>query len=230
MADALDRLAVPGEELLRRVDRILARGGVSPESDVAGLLRLVGMLPGEVLEYGLRLDVGSLQEAARELAGVGDRFRVLPAKLSADVDRSGWQGGGAAAFGAVWVALADHIGDGGSADSIVGRIDATADYLDAVVDWAAGLRYELAEAVARVISSAEAVTVVTAGAGGPGAGGEGEAAGAAGRIAERVLRTAVDALDRADTLRREWERRLGELPYRPPEAQTGAAGVTRVTL
>ncbi|MFI5906283.1 WXG100 family type VII secretion target [Dactylosporangium sp. NPDC051541] len=223
MTDVLDRLVVPGEDLLRRVDRLLAGGGIPAGSEVVGLLERVGVLPGEVLEYGLRLDVGALREAARELAEVGERFRGLPERLSADIDDSGWEGSGAAAFQGVWGALAAHIGDGDSADSIVGRIDATSAYLEAVADWAGGFRYELAEAIARVISSAEAVTVVTA---------EHEGGGveAAVRIAERVLRTAADGLGLADGLQRQWEERLGEMQFRPAQSPPGAGGVTRVAL
>jgi hypothetical protein len=60
-----------------------------------------------------------------------------------------------------------------------------------------------------------------------------EVVAAAGRIAERVLRTAAEALDAAEDLRRKWEGQLGELEYQPPEVPRGPAviaGVTRVSL
>ncbi|MEU7871162.1 hypothetical protein [Dactylosporangium sp. NPDC049140] len=226
MTDALDRLAVVGNDLFRRVDVLLAGGGVAPGSRAAELLRRVGGLPADVLEYALRLDVAGLVAAAEELRGVGDRFRGLPGTVAVGVRGSAWEGSGAEAFGVAWAALAQHIGEGGDERSIVGRVDATADYLGAVAGWAQGFRHELAEAVARVVQSAEAVVVVTVKDGV-------EAVAAAGRIAERVLRTAGEALDAADELRRRYEGRLGELEYQPPEVPRGTAviaGVTRVTM
>ncbi|WP_433613035.1 hypothetical protein ACQP2P_03015 [Dactylosporangium sp. CA-139114] len=224
MTDALDRLAGPGDDLFRRVEVLLDAGGVSAGSRVEGLLVRVGAMPGEVLDYALRLDVGSIRAAVQELRGLGDHFRVLPERLSADVRGSGWEGSGAEAFGVAWAALAAFIG--GDENSIVGRVDATAAYLDGVAGWAEEFRSELAEAVARVLQSAEAVVVVTAAQ-------EPEAVAAAARIAERVLRTAADALDAADRLRKRYEGRLGALEYLPPQVPRGAAsitGVTRVTL
>jgi hypothetical protein len=227
--DALDRLAEPGDDLLRRVDTLLSAAGIAPGSPAEPMLLRVGALPSEVLEYGMRLDVGALRAAVAELRGVGDRFRQLPARLAADVGQSAWEGRGAEAFGVAWTALAGFIGGDADANTIVGRVDATAAYLEGVASWAAGFRHELAEAVARVISSTEAVLVVTASGAGAGA----EAVAAAGRIAERVLRTAAEALDAAEELRRKWEGQLGELEYQPPQVPRGPAvisGVTRVSL
>jgi hypothetical protein len=234
VTDALDRLAEPGDDLLRRVDTLLSAAGIAPGSPAEPMLLRVGALPSEVLDYGMRLDVGALRASVAELRAVGDRFRPLPARLAADVGQSTWEGRGAEAFGVAWTALAGFIGGEADADTIVGRVDATAAYLEGVASWAAGFRHELAEAIARVISSTEAVLVVTAS--GPGASvtaGEAEAVAAAGRIAERVLRTAADALDAADELRRKWEDQLGELEYQPPQVPRGPAvisGVTRVSL
>jgi hypothetical protein len=227
--DALDRLSGVGESLFERVGAVIGRGGVPDGSAAAVLLRRVGALPSGVLEYALRLDVDGLRGAAGEVRGVVERFAVLPGRLEADVGRSAWEGRGAEAFGVAWGALAAHMGEAGEPATIVGRLAATAAYLDGLAGWAGGFRHELAESIARVVSSAEAVVVVTGG----GGGGEVETVGAAVRIVERVLRTAADALDAADALRGRWEGVLGEVEYQPPVVPRGDAvisGVTRVEL
>lgn len=228
MTDALDRLAEVGADLFRRVDAALVAGGMPADSPAWPLLRRVGALPADVLEYGLRLDAGALRAAGVELRGVAERFAELPDRLAVDVGRSAWEGSGAEAFGIVWDALAAHIGDGSDQATIVGRVRATAGYLDALASWAAGFRHELAEAIARVATSAEAVTLLAGRSEPGGAGTE-----AAARIAVRVLQAAVDALDAADELRSRWAASLADLEYHPPRVPLGGgevSGVTRVNL
>ncbi|GAA2377840.1 hypothetical protein [Dactylosporangium salmoneum] len=228
MTDELDRLAGVGGDLFRRVGAVLADGGLPPEGEAAELVRRVGGLPAEVLAFALQLDADGLRRAAGELRGVAQRFGEVPGRLEADVGRSAWEGSGAEAFGVVWNALAEHVGDGSEPGTIAGRMAATAGYVEALAGWADGFRYELAEAIARVATSVEAVTLVTgAGAGVP------EVTAAAGRIVARVLRPAADVLDAADELRARWAGALAELEYQPPRVPSGPAviaGVTRVNL
>ncbi|WP_433223656.1 WXG100 family type VII secretion target [Dactylosporangium sp. CS-047395] len=216
VTDALERLAEPGDDLLRRVGTLLSGGGVPPAA--VELVRRVGALPAEVLEYALKLDVDALRAAAVEVRVLRDQFRGQAARLGADVGDTVWEGAGAEAFRVAWNGLNQHL------ESMVERLDATAGYADGVAAWAAGFRHEVAEAVARVISSAEAVVVVTSG-GVP-------AVQAAGKIAERVLRTAAEGLDAAEDLRRRWEPRVGRLEWQLLAVQEGAVipGVTRVEL
>ncbi|MGI5246923.1 hypothetical protein [Dactylosporangium sp. CA-139066] len=226
MTDALDRLADIGDDLLGRVGGRLSQGGIPAGGPVWVLLRRVGALPADVLDYALTLDVEALRTAAADLHGVADRFGALPERLEAGVGRSAWEGAGAEAFGIVWHALVEHVGDGGDPATITGRLAATAAYLDALADWAAGFRRELAEIIARAAASAEAVAVLAASAG-P------ETAAAAARIAERVLESAAGALDAAEHLHARWGDRLAELEYEPPRVPSGPAvisGVTRVNL
>src|SRR3954470_12420595 len=75
VTDALDRLAEPGDDLLRRVDALLSAAGIAPGGPVEPMLLRVGALPSDVLAYGLRLDVGALRASVAELRAVGDRFR-----------------------------------------------------------------------------------------------------------------------------------------------------------
>ncbi|WP_432834460.1 hypothetical protein [Dactylosporangium sp. CA-092794] len=246
MTDALDRLAEVGGDLFRRVGDVLAVTGIAADSPVWPLVRRVRGLPADVLDYGLRLDVDGLQAGATELQGIAERFGELPEQLGTDVTRAAWEGGGADAFGIVWEALAAHIGDGTEPATIAGRVRATAGYLEAVAGWAAGFRHELAEAIARVATSAEAVTLVTAnpanagsganvGSGGSGANVGGgasigaEAAAAATRITGRVLQPAADALDAADDLRACWAASLAGLEYHPPRVPLGPATIASVT-
>jgi hypothetical protein len=157
--DALERLSSVGADLLARVDAALAAGGAPADDPIWPLLRQVGALPADVLDFGLRLDHIALRSAATELRAVADRFARQPARLAADIGRSAWEGTGAEAFAAVWESLSEHIGEGTDPATVTGRLLATASYVDDLAGWAADLRHELAEAIARVATSAEAVTL-----------------------------------------------------------------------
>ncbi|UWP83420.1 hypothetical protein Dfulv_03760 [Dactylosporangium fulvum] len=181
--DALERLSGVGGDLLRHVDAALVEGGAPADDQIWPLLRRVGALPGDALDFALRLDAPALRIAAGELRAIADRFAHERDRLTADVGRSAWEGTGAEAFAAVWRSLSVHIGPGTDPATICGRLLATASYVDGLVDWAVHLRGEMAEAVARAVSSAEAVTLRAAAgaafAGGAGFAGGGFAAGAA---------------------------------------------------
>jgi hypothetical protein len=223
--DALERLSSVGADLLARVDAALAAGGAPADDPIWPLLRQVGALPADVLDFGLRLDHIALRSAATELRAVADRFARQPARLAADIGRSAWEGTGAEAFAAVWESLSEHIGEGTDPATVTGRLLATASYVDDLAGWAADLRHELAEAIARVATSAEAVTLR----------GSDDAATrvAAARIGARVLQPAADAMAAAEALQSRWAADLAELPYTPPAAPSGAApttGITRVSL
>ncbi|GAA2630843.1 hypothetical protein GCM10010399_73560 [Dactylosporangium fulvum] len=253
--DALERLSGVGGDLLRHVDAALVEGGAPADDQIWPLLRRVGALPGDALDFALRLDAPALRIAAGELRAIADRFAHERDRLTADVGRSAWEGTGAEAFAAVWRSLSVHIGPGTDPATICGRLLATASYVDGLVDWAVHLRGEMAEAVARAVSSAEAVTLRAAagaaGAGGAGFAGGGFAAGAAvaggapagglagdgrppvsavveaaGRIGARILRPAADAVTAAEALRSRWSPELAELVYAAPEVPSGHSSPT----
>ncbi|MEV4138287.1 hypothetical protein AB0J72_39735 [Dactylosporangium sp. NPDC049742] len=226
--DALERLAGVGGDLLRRVDGVLIAGGAPAGDPVWELLRQVGALPGDVLEFGLKVRGEPLRVAGAQLRADADRFARRQGKLT--VDLAGvWEGTGAEAFAVRWGALASYIGDGGDPGTITGRLRATAGYTEALADWCDALRAELAEAVARVVGSAEAVTLRQAGGEEPPAA---EVLEAAARIAGRVLRPAADAFAGARELMARRAPDLEELRYSEPGAGPagGAAPTTRVAL
>ncbi|WP_327006637.1 WXG100 family type VII secretion target [Dactylosporangium sp. NBC_01737] len=148
--DALDRLAGIGTDLLHRVDAALVAGGAPVGDPLWPLLRLVGALPGDALEFGLKLTPQPLRSAAAQLRADADRFARRRDRLAADLGPAAgaWEGAGAEAFAARWQSLAGHLGDGADPATVTGRLRATASYADALADWSEGLRTELAEAVA----------------------------------------------------------------------------------
>ncbi|GGM34063.1 WXG100 family type VII secretion target [Dactylosporangium sucinum] len=227
MADALDRLAEVGHDLLQRVDGTLTDRGAPPGDPVWPLLRQVGALPGDVLRFGLRLDERALRAAAGEVRAVADRFAHEHRLLTGDVDAGAWEGTGAEAFTTVWRSLTGHLGTTDDPATMCGRLMATGSYVDALADWVAVLRHELAEAIARVATSAEAVTLRS-----PLTGRSSTAlVEAAARVGTRFLQPAADAFTAADDLRARWSSRLSELRYTPPAVPSGpVGGVTRVQL
>jgi Proteins of 100 residues with WXG len=229
--DALDRLSGIGTDLLHRVDAVLIAGGAPAGDPLWPLLRLVGALPGDALEFGLKLTPASLRTAAAQLRTDADRFARRRDRLAADLGTAAgtWEGSGAEAFQARWQSLAEHLGDGGDPATVTGRLRATATYADALADWSDGLRAELAEAVARVAGSTEAVTIRGDQQDGPPPAAVLEAAA---RIGVRVLQPVADAFAAARDLEQRWSPDLAELRYAEPG--TAPAGTisptTRVPL
>ncbi|MET7422318.1 hypothetical protein [Dactylosporangium sp. NPDC005555] len=227
--DALERLSGIGIEVLHRADAVLVAGGAPVGDPIWALSRAVGALPGDALEFGLKLDPAPLRVAATQLRGDADRFARRREWLAADLSGV-WEGSGAEAFAARWGALSAYIGGGGEPESITGRLRATAAYADALADWSEGLRGELAEAVARVATSAEAVTMrgEPVGEGLPSA----AVIEAAARIGVRVLQPVADAFGVAQDLLARWSPELVELRYTEPTTGATGAGTptTRVAL
>jgi hypothetical protein len=216
--DALDRLAEPGLDLLRRVDALLAAG--APEGHpVWPLLRRMQVLPGDAL-------LGFLDLHPAPLAGAGHAVRRLVRGYddvcAVLIDSVAWSGSAASAYDQARAALLRHLDEG--PESLVGRLESTAGYAHALADWVEGSRLALARALADVLGSAEAVAVVAAtspGATSPGAGSGGGGSGGAGvaeaaEIATRVLVVLGVAYDGAETLLREWSPSLAESTWRAP--------------
>ena len=250
MTDALDRLSTIGADLLLRVDAVLDAGGVPPDHPVWPLLHRVGARPSEILEYAQQLDPQALRDSAAELRATARRFAELPRQLTGDIAQTAWEGAAADAFATTWASLSAHLGDTNVPASLSGRLESTAAYADAMADWAATFRHEIAEAVARTATSAEAVTLLTAAStpafAGPASSGVAAPASsgvaapasravtiAAAWIANRILQSAADGLDSAVALQTGWGGALSELDYRAPSVAgsgLGASGVTRVDL
>ncbi|PWU55932.1 hypothetical protein DLJ47_08060 [Micromonospora sp. S4605] len=211
--DTLDRLAEPGLDLLRRVDTLLAAG--APEGHpVWPLLRRMQVLPGEAVRGFLDLSPAPLATAGH---AVRRHVRAYDEVGVALTDPVLWSGPAASRYGQARTALLRHLDEG--PESLVGRLESTAGYADALADWVEGSRLTLARALADVLRSAEAVTVVAATAL-PGAVNQprptGPGAVAAAEIASRVLAVLCVAYDGAETLLRQWGPSLAESRWRAP--------------
>ncbi|WP_328850900.1 hypothetical protein OG994_22585 [Micromonospora globbae] len=214
--DALDRLAEPGLDLLRRVDTLLAAG--APEGHrVWPLLRRMQVLPGEAVRHFLDLRPGPLSGAGHGVRRLVRGYDDVSATLT---DPVLWSGPAAEAYAQSRAALLRHLDEG--PDSMVGRLESTAGYADALADWIEGSRLALARALADVLRSSEAVAVVAATSVLTGAttrsGSVGPRAVEAADIGARVLAVLSVAYDGAETLLRQWGPSLAESTWRPPVA------------
>ncbi|MEW2384478.1 hypothetical protein AB0873_20640 [Micromonospora sp. NPDC047707] len=209
--DPLDRLAEPGLDLLRRVDTLLAAG--APEGHrVWPLLRRMQVLPGEAVRSFLHLHPAPLAGAGRSVRRLVPAYDEVSAALT---DPVLWSGAAAGAYGESRAALLRHLDEG--PESLVGRLESTAGYADALADWVEGSRLTLARALADVLRSTEAVAVVAAtsvplAVSTPRASAGLEAA----EIAARVLAVLCVAYDGAETLLRQWGPSLAETRWRAP--------------
>lgn len=221
--DPLDRLAEPGLDLLRRVDALLATG--APEGHrVWPLLRRMQVLPGAAVRSFLELSAAAFADAGRSVRQLVRGYDEASAALTEPVR---WSGAAATAFGEYRAALLRHLDDG--PESLVGRLESTAGYADAVAEWIEGSRRTLALTLADALGSAEAVAVVAA-TSAPAAAPTPAAAPAlvavsvphpaaevgAAEIAARVLAVLSAAYDGAETLLRHWGPNLAESPWRAP--------------
>jgi hypothetical protein len=226
--DALDIVLGPGRDLLGRVDATLAAAGAPPGHPIWPLLRRVGALPGDALEFAAGLDPAPMRSAADELRARSAEFLDERRAVDRAVAERPWEGSGADAFGSVWRALAQHIGSDPATDraSLTGRLAALASYVDGAASWSAGLRGSLAMAVADALASREAVVLRTAPLDST------AASGAAAAVGVTVLRPVAEAVRDGAELHDEWSPRLAELIYRGP-VETGPVGyptTTRVDL
>ncbi|SCL57510.1 hypothetical protein GA0070606_2783 [Micromonospora citrea] len=212
--DTLDRLAEPGLDLLRRVDMLLAAG--APENHrVWPLLRRLQVLPGEAVRHFLDLHPAPLTAAGHSVRRLVPGYDDASAALT---DPVLWSGPAASAYGQSRSALLRHLDEG--PESLVGRLESTAGYAEALADWVEGSRLALARALADVLRSAEAVAVVAATSTAGGGSGRAAQAGPGGieaaEIAARVLAVLCVAYDGAETLLRQWGPSLAESRWREP--------------
>ncbi|MEU4401186.1 hypothetical protein [Micromonospora orduensis] len=210
--DPLDRLAEPGLDLLHRVDALLA-AGVPEGHRVWPLLRRMQVLPGDAVRGFLDLHPAPLTGAGHAVRRLVRGYDDVCATLT---DPVLWSGPAASAYGQERAALLRHLDEG--PDSLVGRLESTAGYADALADWVEGSRLALARTLADVLRSAEAVAVVAATAAGPPLppGPIGPGVVDAAEIAARVLSVLCVAYDGAETLLRQWAPSLAESAWRPP--------------
>lgn len=249
--DLLGRILEPGRDLLGRVDATLVAVGAPTDHRIWPLLRHVGALPGDALEFAAGLGPEAVCSAAAALRLTAGEYGRGHAALTASMSRVTWEGEGAESFADRQAALLAHLGDPavGPDDSVAGRVLATASCLDRVAEWMVALRTGLAGALADALSSAEAVTLRTAGPSGDavarptaalpgdGLGGAAQSGGdpfstaamAAATVGALVLGSVSAGLRAADELCAEWEPRLVELTFRPAVARGSAPTTTSTT-
>jgi hypothetical protein len=219
--DPLDRLAEPGLDLLARVDTLLA-GGAPEGHPLWSLLRRMQVLPGAAVRDFLDLQPAPLADAGHAVRQLVRGYDDTCALLA---DPVAWSGPAAAGYDEARDALLQHLDRG--PESLVGRLESTAGYADALADWVAGSRLALARALADVLRSAEAVTVHAATRPGSEAGRAGGLAAA--QIATRVLGVLGVAYDGAETLLRQWAPSLAETTWRDgPAGAFQLGGATRI--
>ncbi|MFI5494359.1 hypothetical protein [Actinoplanes sp. NPDC051859] len=189
--DRLAQLLDTAGPLLGRVDILLGAGGAPPTHEVWTQLRRVRLLPGDAARAVAALRPVDLSDAGPELRFSARSCATLAASLSPPKE---WSGTAADAYDQARVRTAMHISGGGA--SVDDRLRATADLADALAHWMRRTRDDLAAALAEVIASAEALTLLAEGSDIPA---RGDLAAAAD-LAERVLRTVADAYDRAADL------------------------------
>ena len=206
--DELDRLTAPVRDLLGRVDVLIAAAGAPDDHPLWPALRRMRMLPGDAYAAFAALRPEPLLAAAAEVRRLTRGYD----QAALDLAGNGWDGAAGTAFADVRAALATHLEEG--PESLVGRMEATAGYADALADWVESSRGALARTCAELLGSAEAVTV----AGADPSAVDRSVALAAAEIGARVLGALNVAYDGAETLLRQWGPNLAESFYRPPAA------------
>ena len=189
--DRLDEVLVVCAPVLDRVDDLLTTSGAPAGHEVWRELRRVRLLPGDAARAVAELRPAAFDEAVPELRA---EARAC-AEVAADLPEPGdWSGEAAEAYDAVRQRVADRLS--GDDDSLDERLEATADLAQALLDWMTKARADLAEALAAILASGEALTLA-AGAGSPPTTAETDAAAA---VATHVLRTIADDYADADDL------------------------------
>jgi hypothetical protein len=176
--DLLDRLAVPAGELLSAVDDVLGSAGAPADHPVWTEVRRVRALPGAAVHAVVTLRPETIRGTVPAVRAAAD------AVLAVDLPGPGvWSGAAAEAYDAQRRALAGHL-----SEDLPGRFAATGAFAEALAGWMERTRRDVAQALAEVLGSAEAVAVRDA----DGA--------AAATIAARVLAAVADSYDRVADL------------------------------
>ncbi|WP_436524580.1 hypothetical protein [Actinoplanes sp. HUAS TT8] len=188
--DRLDHLLTTAEPLLARVDQVLSAAGAPAGHEVWPELRRVRLLPGDAARAVAALHPAAVADAAPELRAqaqaCADTADALPMA-------TGWSGHAAEAYEVARRRTTEQLNVG--SDSLSRRMAATADLAEALTDWMTRTRFDLAGTLAGVLTSAEALTLMTGG-GFP----EPDETRAAADIAAALLRTVGDSYDRAEDL------------------------------
>ncbi|GIM95272.1 hypothetical protein [Paractinoplanes toevensis] len=189
--DRLDEVLAVCAPLLDRVDDLLTTSGAPEGHEVWRELRRVRLLPGDAVRAVAGLRPAEFDETVAELRAEARACAEAAADLPPPDD---WTGEAAEAYDAVRRRVADRLS--GDDESLDERLEATADLAQALADWMTKTRADLAEALATVLASGEALALAVS-AGSPPTTVETDAAAA---VATRTLRTIADNYADADDL------------------------------
>jgi hypothetical protein len=216
--DSLARLAPIARPLLRDVDDALATLGAPPEHPVWALLRRMGTTPSDAVSFFADLDPDRLRTAGQALRDQALSYEgaTIPAAVP-------WEGSAAHRY-AVQAAGLGRFLQRADAESLAGRLRATASYVDSVADWCQQSRDQVARSLAQVLTSSQAVAVRSVPALGRGLGevmratdsgaGLAQAVTAAADIGALLLGVAEDAVVAGRNLHHTAGADLAELAYR----------------
>ncbi|GAA2491983.1 hypothetical protein [Winogradskya humida] len=154
--DRLDRLLDTAGPLLRRVDAALGDAGAPAEHAVWGALRRVRLLPGDAVRAVAALRPSDLAEASPELRSTAGSYATLASDLPPPGD---WSGTAADAYDRARLGVAEHLSTG--PESLESNLRATADLADDLTAWMQTSRDGVAEALAEILVSTEAVALLT---------------------------------------------------------------------
>ena len=156
--DRLDDLLHTARPLLSKVDEMLASAGAPADHRVWDELRRVRLLPGEAAQAVAALRPSALGDAGPELRAEARACVEVAAELPPPDE---WTGEAAEAYDEVRRRMATQLSGGD--ESLDERLQATADLAEALREWMEQTRGELATALAGVLSSSEAITLVASG-------------------------------------------------------------------
>jgi uncharacterized protein YukE len=190
MMDRLDHLLDTASPLLDLIDRVLSTVGAPEGHPVWPELRRVRLLPGDAARAVGALYPEAILDAVPELRADAQAYAAVADALPL---AGAWEGEAADAYEQARRRTAEHLN--GGPDSLGHRMAATADLADALTNWMARARGDLAAILVAVLASTEAVALTTADSLPPD-----EEARLAADLAAPVLRTVADSYDRGETL------------------------------
>jgi hypothetical protein len=190
--DTLDQVVATTAPLLNRVDEILSGVGAPTDHPVWTQLRRVRLLPGDAVRAVAALRPSELPAASAELRADARAYAEIAESLPPP---AGWSGDAADAYDDARRHVAVHLS--GGPDSLDERLEATADLADALTDWIAESRADVATALAEIMTSAAALTLSSGSPVDPAPPAE---TGAAADVAARLLGAVADRYDLAADL------------------------------
>lgn len=199
--DRLDQLLTVADPLLSRVDDVLSTVGAPGGHAVWTELRRVRLLPGDAARAVAGLRSAAILDTIPELRADARAYAALADALPLVGE---WSGEAADAYEQSRRRTAERLH--GGPDNLSRRMDATADLAAALTDWMLDARGDLAESLAEVCGTTEALTLLG------GTHPPEREASAAAAIGAVLLRTVAETYERAEDLLDEFKLLQNPLP------------------